>query len=67
MRFPPNWVMELVMVTALGIAVVVLIFALQLQEPGGARTDITLERGGVVQMLRGRDGPLAAGDMVLRR
>lgn len=65
MRFPPNWIMELVMVTALGLAVVVLIFALQ--GPGGERTDVTIERGGIVQMLRGRDGPLAAGDMVLRR
>lgn len=65
MRFPPNWVMELVMVTALGLAVVVLIFALQ--EPGGERTDVTIERGGIVQMLRGRDGPLAAGDIALRR
>jgi hypothetical protein len=65
MRFPPNWVMELVMVTALGLAVVVLIFALQ--GPGGARTDVTIERGGVAQMLRSRDGPLAAGGMVLRR
>jgi hypothetical protein len=58
MRFPPNWSMELVLVTALFLAVVVIIFAMQ--NPPGDRTRFTLERSDTAQAIRVRRAPLIA-------
>lgn len=65
MRFPPNSVMEFVLVLALFASVIVLIFALR--EAPGDRTRFTLERSDTALVVRERTAPPLVEDTALGR
>lgn len=67
MRFLPNWPMELVLMTALGIAVIVIVAVIALREPPGDRTRFTLERSDAAQVVGERGAPLVAEESALGR
>ena len=65
MRFPPSWSMELLLVLALGLSVIMVIFAMQ--EPPGDRTRFTVERSETMRVIGERREPLIAEETALGR